>query len=337
MRKTLALFLGIILSAFFLPYAISGVMSLTDRQAVTAISSSEGDAVTTGNFSDPFMLSVYITSEGRVVDIEFEEYLCGVLAGEMPPTYHIEALKAQAVAARSYILSKVADHMAGKIPEEHNGAMVCTDYAHCKAWKSLDDAKAGWDARFADDYESKIKQAVSQTFGEYMIYDGKVVKAYFYAISSGRTENVSEVWGSNLPYLKSVVSREDIGADGYESLSSYPKDIFVQKLKKEFSNIEINDPATMVGEVKRTEGGSVSTIELGGVSIEGKKIRDIFNLRSANFEILTEGDKITFNVKGYGHGVGMSQNGANTLALAGKDYREILKHYYSGVSLTTLY
>ena len=337
MRKTLALFLTIILTAFFLPYGISGIMSISGRQAVATISSGDGDAVTAGKFTDPFMLSVYITSEGRVIEVEFEEYLCGILAGEMPPTYHIEALKAQAVAARSYILSKVADHMDGKIPEEHNGAMVCTNYAHCKAWKSLSDAKVGWDARFADDYEAKIKQAVSQTFGEYMVYDGKVVKAYFYAISSGRTENVSEVWGSNLPYLKSVVSQEDIGADGYESLSSYPKDIFVQKLKKEFSEIEINDPKTMVGEIKRTEGGSVSTIELGGISIEGKKLRDIFDLRSANFEILTDGDKITFKVKGYGHGVGMSQNGANTLAIAGKDYREILKHYYSGVSLTTLY
>ncbi len=129
-------------------------------------------------------------------------------------------------------------------------------------------------------------------------------------------------------------SREDIGADGYESLSTYPKDLFVQKLSK-IHNADGND--ITVGDIKRTEGGSVSEIIIGGNSYTGEEIRGEFNLRSANFEIITEGDKISFRVKGYGHGVGMSQNGANVLANEGKSCDEILKHYYTGVDIVNLY
>lgn len=337
MKKAFILFISVVFAAFLLPYFISGVISFAERQAITNISPEEGDAITAGNFVEPFAISVYFANENKVKEIELEEYLAGVLAGEMPPTNHNEALKAQAVAARSYILSRVADFMSGNIQDSHNGAMVCTDYKHCKAWKSIEEVKKGWDARFADDYEAKIRNAVAQTSGEYMMYDSKVVKAYFYAISSGRTENVSEVWGASLPYLKSVASREDVGSDGYESMSTYPKDLFVQKLRTVYSDIEISDTSKMVGSISRTEGGSVSVIEIGGKEFKGEQIREIFDLRSANFELSAEGDKITFRVWGYGHGVGMSQNGANVMANEGKSYIEILKHYYSGVSIVNLY
>ncbi len=332
MKKTAAFFAAIILSAFCLPPLVSTVTR--NRGIAGEITLSDGDAITAGNFSEPFVLTVYNASGGTTEQVELEEYLVGVLAGEMPPTYHSEALKAQAVAARSFILSKAADCIGGTAPPEHQGAMVCTDYKHCKAWQDIDEVKKKWDERFADDYEAKIRQAVEQTSGEYMIYDNKVVRAYFYAISSGRTENCSEIWGSELPYLKSVPSREDIGADGYESLSTYPKDLFLQKLRG------INDSVQgdiTVGEAKRTEGGSVSEINIGGIGFKGEDIREAFNLRSANFEIVIEGDKITFKVKGYGHGVGMSQNGANVLATEGKSDAEILKHYYSGVDIVNLY
>lgn len=337
MKKAFLMFLSVVLIAFLLPYVISAIISFADRQAIHNISPEDGDAITAGSFDEPFSISVYYKNEDRTEEIELEEYLVGVLAGEMPPTNHSEALKAQAVAARSYILSKVADFMDGNVAEEHNGAMVCTNYLHCKAWKSIDEIKTGWDPRFADDYETKIRNAVSQTSGEYMMYDSKVVKAYFYAISSGKTENVSDVWGTSLPYLKSVLSREDIGAYGYESQSVYPKDIFVQKLKSVYPDIEIGDTSNMVGKINRTEGGSVSLIEIGGKEFKGERIRELYDLRSSNFELSADGEKITFRVLGYGHGVGMSQNGANVMAQNGKSYTDILKHYYSGVSIVNLY
>ena len=332
MKRTIAFFAAVILSAFCLPPLVS--MVTQSRGNSGEISLSDGDAITAGNFSEPFVLTVFNSSNNTTEQVELEEYLVGVLAGEMPPTYHNEALKAQAIAARSFILSKAAECMMGSAAPEHNGAMVCTDYKHCKAWQSIDDVKKKWDTRFADDYEAKIRQAVKQTSGEYMVYDNKVVKAYFYAISSGRTENCAEIWGKDIPYLKSVASREDIGTDGYESMSTYPKDLFLQKLRS-ISNYEQTD--ITIGEIKRTQGGSVSEITIGGNAYTGEKIREVFNLRSANFEILINGDKITFRVKGYGHGVGMSQNGANVLAQDGKTSREILKHYYSGVDIVNLY
>lgn len=339
LKKLTVLLLAVVLSAFAIPSVIPSIMKIvgTEHSTNTFSGEGEGDAVTSGSFSQPFEISVYDTASGEVSNIEFEEYIAGVIAGEMPPSYHAEALRAQAVAARSYILSKIADFYIGKIPEEHHGAMVCTDYSHCQAWKSLSKARESWDIRYADDYENKIRSAVSQTTGEYMVYDNKVVKAFFCAMSNGKTENVEEVWGSSLPYLKSVSSREDIGADGYESMSSYPKDLFIQKLKTVHEETNIQNLSECISDITRTKGGSVSAITIGGAVFTGKEIRDTFGLRSASFEILTEGDKVTFRVRGYGHGVGMSQNGANVMAQNGKDYKDILKHYYSGISIVNLY
>ncbi len=336
MKNILAFILAVVLTVFLIPMVIGGVGG-KDGLTDTEIPEGEGDAVTSGSFTEPFNITVYETSSDKLFEIELEEYLVGVLAGEMPPTYHAEALKAQAVAARSYILSKIADYFGGNRPEEHRGAMVCTDFAHCKSWRDIAEVKTSWDSRFAADYEAKIRDAVDATCGEYMTYDNKVVKAYFYAISGGRTENVEEVWGTSLPYLKSVPSRGDIGADGFESMSTYPKDLFVQKLKNAKEGVEISELDECVGEVTRTQGGGISRIQIGGVEFGGDEIRDIFDLRSTNFEILFDGDKVTFRVKGYGHGVGMSQNGANAMAQEGRNYTQILKHYYSGVSMVNLY
>lgn len=335
MRKLLAFALAVVLSAFTLPYVLCTVVNLTKDE--TSVPEAEGDAVTCGSFDDTFKITVYNTAEDKLLEVNFEEYLVGVLAGEMPASYETEALKAQAVAARSYILSRIADCLEGKTSEEHKGAMVCTNYEHCNAWRDISEQKKSWDVRYADDYEAKLRRAVKLTEGEYMVYDNRVVKAYFYAISGGRTENVEEVWGTALPYLKSVPSREDIGSDGYESRSAYPKDLFVQKLKSAKSEVNITELKSCVGEVKNTQAGSVSEIVIGGASFTGKEIRELFNLRSTNFSIETEGDKVTFIVRGYGHGVGMSQNGANVMAQQGKSYREILSHYYTGVSIVNLY
>ena len=343
MKKILIFFMTAALSIFVIPGIIvplSDVINHLPAAAQRSVTADfgNGDAVTTGSFSDPYTLKVYITSTGESRDVDFEEYLVGVLAGEMSPTYHIEALKAQAVAARSYILSKIAGYMEGNIPEEHHGAMICTDYQHCKAWTYIQEAKAKWDSRFAEDYEAKLRRAVQDTKGEYMTYDNQVVKAFFYAISSGKTEDVADVWGNTLPYLKSVDSEGDRFADGYESLNTFSTDSFIQKLKEKQTQMQIVEPIeSMIGKITRTKGGSVDTIEIGGQIWKGTEVRNIFGLRSANFSIQVHDDKVTFDVKGYGHGVGMSQNGANYMANRGKTYIEILKHYYSDVEFQNLY
>lgn len=310
-------------------------------------------SITPGSMEKPFKISVYMTSKNQVCEYDFEEYTAGFVAGEMPPTYNTEAFCAQAVAARSFILSKAEVYFKGAPPEEHHGAMVCDNPYHCKGWNDLDAAATKWDPRYAEDYKNKILGAVKRTEGEYMDYDGEVVKAYFYAVSSGKTENAEDVWGCKLPYLKSVESREDIMSDGYESLSTFTVKSFFERLsrgKSDFLNSNLNDGKNEIfSDIRRSEGGGVTNIKIGDTEFSGEEVKNILELKSTCFEIeingkkydgqkkLNETDKISFRVYGNGHRVGMSQNGANVLAGRGMSYNDILKHYYTGVNIVNLY
>lgn len=326
MRKITGVCVIIVLMLFVVPAFFSAVAKFTAKK----------DEVV-AEFTQPFNITVFNTEKKLVENIEFEEYITGFVAGEMPPTYDSEALKAQAVAARSYILTKAGDYFSGQNSPEHHGAMICTDSAHCKSWRPISDAKRNWDIRYADEYEKKIKNAVCSTSGEYMTYDGEPVKAYFYAISGGRTEDISDVWGASVPYLKSVNSREDVGSDGFESMYTIKKEDFLSKLKEYRNDFEMTDYVTGDEDISRTAGGGVNKIIIGNIELSGKEIKELFNLRSTNFKLEYGKDTITFRVYGYGHGVGMSQNGANVLAKNGMKYDEILKHYYTGVFSANLY
>lgn len=336
MRKIIAFFTAAVLAVFMIPTFIPAVSSLFSRDDVQIADENTG-AITAGSFDKPFTVSVYRCDLNTVESHDFEEYITGVLAGEMPPTYNIEALSAQAVAARSYILSKAEAYFNGQLSEEHHGAMICTNPNHCKAWRDLTAAKASWDVRYANDYEDKIRSAVKRTEGEYMTYKGEVVKAYFYAMSSGRTENVEDVWGTALPYLRSVDSREDAMSDGFESLSTFDLSSLCSRLKAARQDFSMSDASDFEEKPERTDGGSVVKIKIGNTEFKGSELREILGLRSANFTVTSDGDKLTFKVKGYGHGVGMSQNGANVLAERGMKYREILAHYYTDVNIVNLY
>lgn len=350
MRKTAALFILLVLAMFAIPLGISGISELSEHGA-DPNDEALGGAIQAGTFDSSFTISVYMTDSGNTENHNFEEYIEGVLAGEMPPTYNSEALCAQAVAARSYILSKAEAYFKGNTAPEHHGAMICNNPNHCKAWRALSTAKAQWDARYADDYEAKIKAATKRTEGEYMTYNGEVVKAFFYAMSGGRTENVEDVWGTALPYLRSIDSREDSASDGFESMSTFTVKSLCDRLhaaNPDFCETD-SDSDMFISGISHTDGGSVKEIKIGNTVFKGTRLREILGLKSANFSIEANGkklaecsapsddDKVTFRVKGYGHGVGMSQNGANVLANRGMKYRDILKHYYTGVNIVNLY
>ena len=162
MKKTATIFILLVMAAFAIPIGISGISTLYEHGSERTESAQSG-AIQAGSFDNPFTISVYMTDSGKVENRNFEEYIEGVLAGEMPPTYNSEALCAQAVAARSYILSKAEAYFKGQTAPEHNGAMICTNPNHCKAWRDLSAAKAQWDVRYADDYEAKIKAAAKRT------------------------------------------------------------------------------------------------------------------------------------------------------------------------------
>ncbi len=271
-----------------------------------------------GNKGDGQKISVYNIKTDKVTEEDMEEYLIGVVTAEMPALYEVEALKAQAVAARSYILTKI-----GKENPDHNGADVCTNPAHCKAYTSSKEAKEKW----GDDYDKfykKIKSAVDETKGEFISYQGETAVACFYAVSGGRTENASDVWGGDTPYLRSVESLEDLSYENLKETVSFSRE-------EALSRLGIND--LKIGDLKRTEGGSVKNISIGGNEFSGTEIRSIFGLSSANFEAEATENGLTFITTGKGHGVGMSQYGANQMAKSGKTYQEILLHYYQGVTI----
>jgi len=259
-------------------------------------------------------------ADGSVEVVNVEEYLYGVLAGEMPASFHAEALKAQAVAARTYIVNKKQD---GEADETHPDADICTDSTHCKAWLSAEDIKSKMGDSWEKQYGDKMRKAISDTRGEIMVYDNEPIVAVFHSTGSGRTENSEDVWGGSLPYLRSVESPGDASSPKFESQ--------VTVSKAEFENI-LGVPAE-IGETLHSQGGAVKSIVIGGKKFSGTEIRSLFGLNSANFEIVAEGDNITFNVKGNGHGVGMSQYGANAMAEEGATYDQILKTYYTGVEI----
>ncbi len=269
--------------------------------------------------------------DGKAVrDITMEDYLAGAVAAEMPALFEPEALKAQAVAARTYILYRMA---VGPSPL-HPGADVCGDGACCMAYMDETALRERW----ADDYEdnlARIRNAVTATDGEYLSYDGEAALAVFHSSSGGRTEDSGNVWGEALPYLVSVASpEEEADVPNYESTAVVSAEEFRSVITERYPGADLSGPAEgWIGPTVLTEGGRVGTVTVGGVEIPGTALRDMFALRSADVKIAAEGNNFTLTCTGYGHGVGMSQYGANVMARSGSGYEDILAWYYPGTVL----
>lgn len=282
--------------------------------------------------TDDDTISVYIKAEDKVVDMKIGEYLKGVVSAEMPADFEKEALKAQAVAARSYLYARIKEYEKSGTPEEHKGAQTCTDPAHCKAWISEEARKNAWDADKREANWEKITQAVDDTKGMIATYNGECIKAFFHSTSSGKTERSADVWGGDLPYLQSVDSPGDLQSPKYAGECTIAIDEFKKKAEENISGI--NWEAGIIGEIQRSGAGGIMTIVVGGVQIKGTQLRTIYDLKSTNAEINVTDTEIHITTKGYGHGVGMSQYGANYFAQQGMDYEQILKTYYTGIEVT---
>jgi stage II sporulation protein D len=280
--------------------------------------------------NDDRTVSVYIKKEDKVIEMKESQYLEEVVSAEMPASFEIEALKAQAVAARSYLRARQNAYKVSGTPQEHKGADMCTDPTHCKAWISEKERRESWGAD-ADANWSKIEKAVDETKGEVITYNDEVISAVFHSTSSGKTESSKDVWGGERPYLVSVESPGDTLSPKYKS----EKEISLGEFKKlAKDNIEgVDFSKGIVGDIARSGAGGILTIEIGGVAVRGTVFRKIYDLRSTNVNINIDGNSVKFDVTGFGHGVGMSQYGANYLAGQGKTYEEILKTYYTGVEI----
>ena len=276
--------------------------------------------------------TITLLREGEIAALPLEEYLVGAVAGEMPASFHPQALRAQAAACRTFALRRQSEGAPA-----HPEAAVCADPGCCQVWLSEAERAERWGDSFGI-YEAVVRAAVEDTAGFCLVYRGEPILACFHASSPGVTESSGAVWGTALPYLVSVDTPEGAGdvPDFVTSAALSP-----DELRRGVRQIDPGapfdgPPETWVGERVLDMGGRVAAIRLGGAAVPGAAVRQVFSLRSACFSLEWTGEQFVFTVEGSGHGVGMSQYGAQVLALQGADWREILAHYYPGAELSAL-
>ena len=276
-------------------------------------------------------ITVLVNGEPQAMPLE--TYVEGVVAAEISPDFPKEAIRAQAVAARTYAVYKIN---AGR-PMQHREADVCDDYTHCAAYLDLAAAASARWGEQAGEKLQKIQEAVRDTAGEIVTKDGAAIVAVFHAASAARTESAEAVWGSEIPYLQSVVSPGGSACDKFEGTVRLSHEEFRKKVMENYPAADLSgDPKRWFSASTRSEAGSVIVCTLGDVQVKGTDLRNIFGLNSANFTLTITDDSISFHTIGYGHGVGLSQYGAKYFAGQGSSYKEILSHYYPGTEITTL-
>ena len=275
------------------------------------IENTNSDNTTNSSMSE---ITIY-RSNGSIINLNMTDYLIGVVSSEMPASFNLEALKAQSVLARTYALK--AKQTGKKL----------TDTVSTQSYIDIDQMKNKWGNSF-NTYYNKIKNAVENTNGEYLSYNGNYIEALYHSTNNGKTESSLDVFGNYYPYLISVSSEYDKNASSYLRTISMPLDTISNKLGLSLNNDSV------ISIISYTDGGNIKEININGNNFSGKKVRELLGLRSADFDISISDNNANITTRGYGHGVGMSQYGANGMANAGYSYKDILSHYYPGTTLT---
>ena len=333
---TAALLLAGIL--FFLPLLTLGSNPLYQQETA------EGDtpageatlpidrAITTASARDKGRAVRLKLDDGQVVELTMAEYLWGVVAAEMPASFEQEALKAQACAARTYTVTR-----QNNPSDKHPDADICGDSTCCQAYIDRADAEARWGLN-AQEYSEKIERAVTETDGLGILYNGQPIQALFFSSAAGKTVDAVEVWGNSVDYLKSVDSPEGDEVPNYHTQAVFSAEEVKSLTLASYPGADLTgEPSGWFGQASRNDGGGVISIPLGGVTLTGSQVRSLFSLRSATFTVSYTDGNFTFDVTGYGHGVGMSQYGANAMAKEGSTFRDILTWYYTGAQVDTLW
>ena len=270
--------------------------------------------------AQPPELQIDLIVDGETVRIDLEEYVLGAVLSEMPASFEPEALKAQAVATRTYALRICLD---GK---RHAGA-ICTSHSCCQGYMTPEDyLQRGWKEKYVE----RVRQAVAETAGQVLTYEGELIRATYFSCSGGATEAALAVWGRDYPYLQSVESPGEEETVYYTDFKTFTPEDFQDALGVALSG----SPETWFGGITYTAGGGIETMQIGGVTYRGTTLRSLLGLRSTVFQVVVSAQTITFETKGYGHRVGMSQYGADAMAAEGCSYAQILAHYYRGTQLT---
>lgn len=264
-------------------------------------------------------LTIRVRTESGVIEMNLQDYLVGVLLGEMPMDFADEALKAQAVVCRTYTLRR-----SGSV--KHDDADICTDSTCCQAWQDS--------ANYPESARARALAAIKATDGQVLLYDGALIDATFFSSSGGRTEAAVAVWGADIPYLQAVDSPGEQSPYNEDQVIFSP-DAFRRLLLTQSPEADLTgSPESWFGGTVYSPGGGVASMTIGGVTFSGTALRKLLSLRSTVFTVTASPDKIVICTQGFGHRVGMSQYGAQAMALAGKGYAEILLYYYTGVELT---
>lgn len=315
MRKLWFQIICAILLGFFLPWAVLGLQGNSQAPLET-----ESTVATEAREQD-IRATVCVIMDGVPVQMDLEEYLIGVVLREMPVDFELEAQKAQAVVARTYALRTCEKGT------KHDGmGGVCTDSACCQAYRSPQEYLAsGGEAEALE----KVVRAVEETAGQVLTYDGKLIDATYFSCSGGMTEDAQAVWGADIPYLRATESPGEEGAAHYTDSVSFSVKEFESILDLKLEGRS----SSWFGNISHTPGGGVDTMVISGVTYKGTTLRKLLGLRSTVFTMSAVGDTVIITTKGYGHRVGMSQYGAEAMAVSGSSYEEILAHYYNGTTL----
>ena len=327
-------------------YPVKDDIAETAEISETSDTSSAPESNSSGNtnnseFPKQIFIKVFDTKTGNVSTVDLEEYLCGVVFSEMPSSFELEALKAQAVAARSFCVYRML-YSTQEARDFHKGADICNDPSHCKGYISYEQACTQYGEDYVKPLWEKVKSAVDATKGEIITYQSEPAIAVFHAMSGKETESAENVWGNPIPYLVSVPSEEESRQSeikNYITRGKFTPDEFKSDLTSNGFTADFSDSPeswTSNDNVKLDSSDRVDTLEICGEVITGIRLREIFALRSTDFTLEYDGanKEFIFTVTGYGHGVGMSQYGANLMAEDGKNYTDILLWYYTGVEIT---
>lgn len=278
---------------------------------------------------DDVAVSVFRSKSEQVEDVPLELYVMGVVASEMPADFEVEALKAQALAARTYIIKLMLHPGDIQLPDVPDGAIV-TDSTNHQVYHNEDELRALW----GEDYEwkrARIEGAVLSTQGQVLTFEGEPITASFFSTSNGYTENSEDYWPNEIPYLRSVESPWDQTSPRFTSQKEVSISEFEQKL-----GVAIADDGSIGTISERTDGGRVAKVVINGKELSGREVRYKLGLDSSDFQWQRQGDHVIIQTRGWGHGVGMSQYGADGMAKEGKNYQEIVHHYYRGIDIQAL-
>lgn len=336
-KNVLLYFIGFTI-LFFIAPAICTVAPSKTQQVIAKEETSNSNIIEQENNANSTndekkKIKLLHSQTGNIEELDLDEYLYGVVSSEMPANFEIEALKAQAVVARTYTIYQTMYNSS-----KHTDADICDNYACCQAWISKEERMAKWGQDEAEGNWNKIVEAVNSTTGKIVTYNGKPINAFFHANSGGMTESSLNIWGGiDYPYLKSVETAGENEYSQYSSQVKITKEELLNKMKEKYPDCEIDFSQTDCIKIQEyTTSGRVKTIKIGNKEIAGTEARTILGLKSTNFSVVIEGEEIIFSVTGYGHGVGMSQTGADSMAKTGANYETIIKHFYTGVEIIEL-